>query len=956
LTTIVTVHGTNAGDPSDRGEQWWQNDSAFQQRLSALIDAQDGPIKFEPFHWSGKNSEQDRRKAGDELSKQLKRLEGLGEPYAVIGHSHGGSVTNHALFAAYARRHRLLHLKAWLTVGTPFIHLKRSANIFSRFNVLGQVMIISIIVSLVVLVASIPGALDAIERFRTGDHGDDFLIPGRMSSMINLAVPIGALLPPVIVLGVILAFTARARKRSSKQHQRRYAEWAFPLWRSLRHADDEAISGLSSVREAHADILSFSSIRQLLIAIAVLTSAYGVSARLLLDDVSRVRGALPESVAMAEYVAPMGGPVERHVVSAAGDFALTYFSLPDARFIRVWGLADGALMREWRNAALRAHSRDGSRIVTESDDVATAWDVATGTEIASRNAPGSFYWTFSGDGAHVLVRETGYQSVGVWHLAGDAFVELPVAHDIRFHADISRDGSRVLIRGDDGSLELFDAANGTSIAQLQRLDVSAGPEFYGLDWDAAFSDDGRKIISVTADGAVRIARAESGAPVAAFTESHAPQHAPSVSVDGARVLFATGDGLHIWDAESGALLQRVEGVFDQRSAQLSADGAFVFAVRGAAPDYIVEVRRADTGELAFEHASHCEARDANCGPVFFLSTVRVLVYDGETARLFDGSGGQMEAALEDWAVERPRSGNTSQLSFGEAFLSRAVDQYELNIWRLDTGAGPLRLVNPETQTYTVNRLVKYEYFRGRRVNPHQRFAPMSLIEYPIAAAQLADGWVTAAGSQFLFSYILQRAPESGLLSDVVQGLGFVGYVSIKNLIPYLVAAALAWALAVVIAYVLARPLLTFVNHGIMSSVRNLAYGNDAYGEGVKGVGAEFRAEERTSWRALPAPLADEIETYTKSFAVDTLSRVRKLLGVRAVAHSGVSMSDVLSGQLTWKELIHTAYFEIDNFVKLVAVALVDTGVAKAKPALTEDPELARVKAWLSEMVPGASDA
>ncbi|MEZ5892106.1 MAG: hypothetical protein R3C58_03035 [Parvularculaceae bacterium] len=97
MTKIITVHGTNAGDPSDSGEQWWQTGSAFQTRLQSLIKQK---LDFVPFHWSGANSENERRKAARKLFKFTRKLDKAGDAYGVIGHSHGGSVAVEALRVA----------------------------------------------------------------------------------------------------------------------------------------------------------------------------------------------------------------------------------------------------------------------------------------------------------------------------------------------------------------------------------------------------------------------------------------------------------------------------------------------------------------------------------------------------------------------------------------------------------------------------------------------------------------------------------------------------------------------------------------------------------------------------------------------------------------------------------------------------------------------------------------
>lgn len=112
---LITVHGTFAAHPDDHGREWWQRGSAF---AAAAEHALGGPAVV-PFHWSGGNSEEDRREAALRLSRQLAELEQRAVPYHIIGHSHGGNVIWHALQRSLGQG-PLLQLQTWTTVATPF--------------------------------------------------------------------------------------------------------------------------------------------------------------------------------------------------------------------------------------------------------------------------------------------------------------------------------------------------------------------------------------------------------------------------------------------------------------------------------------------------------------------------------------------------------------------------------------------------------------------------------------------------------------------------------------------------------------------------------------------------------------------------------------------------------------------------------------------------------------------
>lgn len=156
MVKIITVHGTNAGAESDEGDQWWQTGSAFQRRLQELIAE---PLEFQPFHWSGANSEEERRKAAEKLGQVTKKLDKAGTPYGLIGHSHGGSVVvemlrlaNRHIFSDYIwgdlwkalgakndsgekqieRKKNALGF--WATIGSPLIGYKRF-NFIQSFTV-----------------------------------------------------------------------------------------------------------------------------------------------------------------------------------------------------------------------------------------------------------------------------------------------------------------------------------------------------------------------------------------------------------------------------------------------------------------------------------------------------------------------------------------------------------------------------------------------------------------------------------------------------------------------------------------------------------------------------------------------------------------------------------------------------------------------------------------------------
>src|SRR5262249_56268557 len=73
---VIFVHGTGAADLADRGEKWWQIGSTFERALSAAVSGK--AFVDRPFHWSGHNSERERRAAGKALLARLTELDQTG--------------------------------------------------------------------------------------------------------------------------------------------------------------------------------------------------------------------------------------------------------------------------------------------------------------------------------------------------------------------------------------------------------------------------------------------------------------------------------------------------------------------------------------------------------------------------------------------------------------------------------------------------------------------------------------------------------------------------------------------------------------------------------------------------------------------------------------------------------------------------------------------------------------
>lgn len=246
MTTIISVHGTFAhvGEaPPDAPHDetlvpWWREDSAFAKLLGELGKEPDESIQFESFKWSGANSERARRLAGCVLLEKLRKLEASGEPYAIVAHSHGGSVVSWALLESVRRNVKLDHLQKWVTVGTPFVALRKERFLFTRLPILLKAVFVASLMLLFMLLFYVAADLASggeifKSRFQAWRFGTSAVL---------------TTLPFAVFYLVARFWDGRElffyRRRVIKRARERFA----PRWVGLCHEDDEAVRGLSSLK------------------------------------------------------------------------------------------------------------------------------------------------------------------------------------------------------------------------------------------------------------------------------------------------------------------------------------------------------------------------------------------------------------------------------------------------------------------------------------------------------------------------------------------------------------------------------------------------------------------------------------------------------------------------------------------------------------------------------------
>lgn len=139
---VITVHGTFAGADSSHGEKWWQKESSFHKKLQDRVWHKRLPF-FLPFHWSGANKEQERKKSSKQFKKDIKQLLNHHSSVNIIAHSHGGNVVVDGVRTLPEQLRQRIRV---ISFGTPFIFPRyRMGRKFLSFGTLVLATIILLV-------------------------------------------------------------------------------------------------------------------------------------------------------------------------------------------------------------------------------------------------------------------------------------------------------------------------------------------------------------------------------------------------------------------------------------------------------------------------------------------------------------------------------------------------------------------------------------------------------------------------------------------------------------------------------------------------------------------------------------------------------------------------------------------------------------------------------------------
>ena len=163
-------------------------------------------------------------------------------------------------------------------------------------------------------------------------------------------------------------------------------------------------------------------------------------------------------------------------------------------------------------------------------------------------------------------------------------------HDVINTAAFSPDGRRIVTASGDRTARLWDVETGKPIGEPLK-----GHE--DVVWSAAFSPDGRRIVTASEDDTARLWDAETGKPIGEPLKGHEGQVRGAVfSPDGRRIVTASMDRTaRLWDAETGKPIgEPLKGHEDAvSSAAFSPDGRRIVT---ASVDKTARLWDAETGK------------------------------------------------------------------------------------------------------------------------------------------------------------------------------------------------------------------------------------------------------------------------------------------------------------------------------------------------------------------------
>lgn len=285
--------------------------------------------------------------------------------------------------------------------------------------------------------------------------------------------------------------------------------------------------------------------------------------------------------------------------SGQGPMVRAFFA-PDGRIvvidakgkIKLRSGADGRLLD-----ALGGHTKeikqvqfsaDGRRLLTNAEDGARVWDLASGDQLLSTSCNCGLAVTYDLDatGTRLLARIDALR-VGLWDVDAGQLVATLAGHSSEVNSMLfSPDGMRILTAGIGGDAVIWDTQPirtepARRLAHEPPLVAGTDPETYS----GRYSPDGRHLVTTGTDGTARLWDAADGRLLHVLRGHTKTVYHAAFSPDG-RLLATASDDLtaRLWDVETGRERAVLGGhARFVRRVVFSPDGRRLLTVAGKAP-------------------------------------------------------------------------------------------------------------------------------------------------------------------------------------------------------------------------------------------------------------------------------------------------------------------------------------------------------------------------------------
>jgi WD40 repeat protein len=330
--------------------------------------------------------------------------------------------------------------------------------------------------------------------------------------------------------------------------------------------------------------------------------------------------------------------VTRAVFSPDGRLVATASVEKDGGSAAVWRSQTGErvqLLKDHQGHVVDASfSPDGKELVTASEDGAGyVWDVAKGVRRLLLVGPTAAVEsaTFSPDGKYIVLASRD-GTARVYADNGQVVASLAGHRDSVATASFSPNGCFVVTGSDDATARVWDPG---TCDRLQVLTRHSGGVL-----SAAFSADGRVIVSAGADGRVRLTSAATGAQLRVVRQ--AGLLSAALSHAGRRLVTTASDApVRIWDISNG----RVVRAFRHRGASSASFSPDDSLLATAGRDGKARIWRTSTGHLVavLRQGRPGDETSAVFGPGG--ATVATTGFRDGTARIWDASNGRLVHTL-----------------------------------------------------------------------------------------------------------------------------------------------------------------------------------------------------------------------------------------------------------------------------------------------------------------------